>query len=140
METAPVFLGVMVVSVYVFLWVGMPILLTSWVRKRREMAVKCQIALTDAIHWRVGAVVSPVVETPLWGPWRVRIAMPLTAPAMVGTILAVTHAVLSACGPTDPDRYRIVLTPMQEFTPEEREHPTQRTAERWAGRGSMATA
>ena len=54
MGIPPILLGMLVVSVYAFLWIGIPILLTTWVRKQREEAIRLQIALTDAIHWEFG--------------------------------------------------------------------------------------
>jgi hypothetical protein len=133
MGIPPILLGMLLVSVYAFLWIGIPILLITWVRRRREEAIRLQIALTDAIHWELGAIASPVVENPLWGPRQVRIDAPLTQPAMVGRILAVTHAVLSAAEPTNPIRYRVTFTPTQTPSPGEGETRAGRSAERWAG-------
>ncbi len=140
MGTAPVLLGTMLVSTYALLWIGLPIALSAWFRRRREEAIKRQIALTDAIHWQIGAVVSPVVENPLWGPWRIRIAAPLGQPAVVGTILAVTQAVLSAGEATDSNRYRIILTPALDRTSEEQDGRGRKPAEGWLGKSSVAPA
>ena len=76
--------------------------------------------LTDAIDARLGPIVSPVVTKPLWGPWRVRIAMPLTRPAPLGRILAITHGVLSGIDRGNPGHYRIVLTPKERHPREGR--------------------
>jgi hypothetical protein len=133
MGIPPVLLGMLLVSMYAFLWIGVPILLTTWVRKRREEAIRLQIALTDAIHWEFGAIASPVVENPVWGPRQVRIDAPLSQPAMVGRILAVIHAVLSAAEPTNPIRYRVTFTPTQAPTSAEGESRAGRIAEKWAG-------
>ena len=103
MNPGSLLLAVAMVALYVFLWIGAPILLLGWLRSRRQEAIQRQIALTDAIDARLGPIVSPVVTKPLWGPWRVRIAMPLSRPVPVGRILAIAHGVLS-----DP----IVRTPM----------------------------
>ncbi|MCX5735218.1 MAG: hypothetical protein NTW68_12950 [candidate division NC10 bacterium] len=98
---------------YLFLWIGTPILLLDWFRSRRQEAIQRQIALTDAIDAQVGAIVSPVVTKPLWGPWRVRIAMPLTPPLPVGRILAIAHEVFSDIDRVNPGHYQIVLTPKE---------------------------
>jgi hypothetical protein len=81
-----------------------------WVKE----AIQRQIALTDAIDARLGSIVSPVVTKPLWGPWRVRIAMPLTRPMPVSRILAITHGVLSGIDRGNPGRYQVVLTPREK--------------------------
>jgi hypothetical protein len=113
METSHLLLAVAVVTLYVFVWIGAPILLADWYRSRRQEAVRRQIALTDAIDARLGAVVSPVVTKPLWGPWQVRIDMPLTRPVPVDRILAIAHEVLSSVDQVDPGRYQTVLTPKE---------------------------
>jgi hypothetical protein len=41
--------AVAMVAVYVFLWIGAPILLLGWLRSRRQEAIQRQIALTDAL-------------------------------------------------------------------------------------------
>jgi hypothetical protein len=106
--------AVAMVAVYVFLWIGAPILLLGWLRSRRQEAVQRRIALTDAIDARLGPIVSPVVTKPLWGPWRVRIAMPLTRPAPVGRILSIAHGVFSDVDRVSPGHYQIVLTPKEK--------------------------
>ena len=113
MNPSSLLLAAAMVALYVFLWIGAPILLLGWLRSRRQEAIQHQIALTDAIDARLGPIVSPVVTKPLWGPWRVRIAMPLTRPAPVARILAITHEVLSPPAGVSPDRYRIILTPRE---------------------------
>src|SRR5215471_3967578 len=69
--------------------------LVTWVERRRASAIARQITLTDAIAGELGAVVAPVVTKPLWGPWQIRIAVPLARPATVGTIIAIAHRVLA---------------------------------------------
>jgi hypothetical protein len=113
MNPSSLLLAVALVTLYVFLWIGAPILLLGWLRSRRQEAIQRQIKLTDAIDARLGSIVSPVVTKPLWGPWRVRIAMPLTRPAPVSRILAITHGVLSGIDRGNPGRYQVVLTPKE---------------------------
>jgi hypothetical protein len=113
MNPSSLLLAAAMVALYVFLWIGAPILLLGWLRSRRQEAIQRQIALTDAIDARLGPIVSPVVTKPLWGPWQIRIAMPLTRPVPVGRILAIAHEVLSGVDQVDPGRYQIVLTPKE---------------------------
>jgi hypothetical protein len=131
METALKLLSVAVVPLLVFLWIGGPILLTDWLRGRREEAVRHQVALTDAIDAELGSIVSPVVKKPVWGPWQILIAIPLARPAAVGKILALTHEVFSVTEGMTPDRYQIVLTPKQESMREEKMTRTSQPAVRW---------
>lgn len=49
MGTVQTLLGMAVASLLAFLWIGAPILLTTWLRKRRQETTQWQIALTDAI-------------------------------------------------------------------------------------------
>ena len=131
--------AVAIVTLYVFLWIGAPILLGGWLRSRRQEAIQRQIALTEAIDARLGSIVSPVVTKPLWGPWRVRIAMPLTRPVPVGRILAITHGVLSPLDGVSPDRYRIILTPRATTLRKQRRIRIGQPAGRWS-RENRATA
>ncbi len=124
---------VVVVSLYVMLWIGGPMLLMDWLRNRRQETIKRQIALTDAIDGRLGAIVAPVVKKPLWGPWQIQIAVPFARAAAVGKILAVAHEVLSVADRMNPGRYEIVLTPKQDPTHKERETRASHPAERWPG-------
>jgi hypothetical protein len=84
--------------------------LASWRDGRRHAAVARQIALTDAISEELGSIVAPFVEPALWGPWRVRIAVPLSRPMLVGRIVAIAGRVLARV----PGRHAIVLTAQEE--------------------------
>ncbi len=127
-----------VVPLYVFLWIGIPIVLADWLRKRRQETVKRQVALTEAIDGRLGAIVAPVVKKPLWGPWQVRLAVPFTQPAVVGRILAVVDEMLSASDPRLPDQYRILLTNREEPIRKKRETQAGRPAETWSRKAITA--
>jgi hypothetical protein len=83
-------------------------------QRRREAAVACQIALSDAIGGELGAIVAPTVRAPLWGPWRVAIAVPLARPATVGRILSIAHRVLASPDWPRVRRFELVLTPQEE--------------------------
>jgi len=139
MDTVLTWLGVAVVSLYGLLLVGGPMVLLDWFRSRRQEAIRRQIALTEEIDGELGAVVSPVVKKPLWGPWQIQIAVPFNRPATVGRILAVAHEVFSAADGTNQGRYRIVLTAKQEPNCKERETRPIQFRERWPGDTVAAT-
>lgn len=75
---------------------------------RRALARDRQIALTDAIHWELGAVAAPTVSR-LGRGWRVAMAVPLDRPAVVAAILRVTACHFSA--ERAAERLEIVLVP-----------------------------
>jgi len=131
-------LGMLVFWLFVFLWIGGPMVLLDWLRNRRKEAIRRQIALTEAIDSRLGAIVAPVVKKPLWGPWQIQIAVPFSRPATVGRILAVAHEVFSAADGTNPSRYRIVLTSKQDLIREERQVRASRSASQWPGEAVAA--
>jgi hypothetical protein len=83
--------------------------LAAWRDRRRQVAVARQIAVTDAIAWEMGAIVAPEVKPALWGPWELRIAVPLSRPLVVGRIVAIADCVLARI----PDRHEIVLVPQE---------------------------
>src|SRR5262245_2584656 len=76
-------------------------------RDRREVQAR-QVALTDSVHERLGAVAAPVVHRRRRG-WQVRIAVPFERPAVTAALLAI---VLEAFPPTGCDErlLEIVLT------------------------------
>ncbi len=124
-------LGILVFWLFVFLWIGGPMILMGWLQNRRQEAIRRQIALTEAIDSQLGAIVAPVVKKPLWGPWQIQIAVPFARPATVGRILAVAHEVLSVADRMNPGRYQIVLTPKPDSTRTERETDASHSAQRW---------
>ncbi len=126
-------LGMLVFWLFVFLWIGGPMILMGWLQNRRHEATRRQIALTEAIDSQLGAIVAPVVKKPLWGPWQIQIAVPFARPATVGRIIAVAHEVLSVADRMNPGRYQIVLTPKPDGTRGERETDASHSAERWPG-------
>jgi hypothetical protein len=86
------------------------LVLSDWRERRRHAAVARQIALTDAIANELGSIVAPLVEPSLWGPWQVRIAVPLSRPLLVGRIVAIASRVLAHV----PGAHAIVLTAQEE--------------------------
>jgi hypothetical protein len=106
--------GVLVVTLTPMVAVVALLELSAWFERRRAAAIARQITLTDAIAGELGAVVAPVVTKPLWGPWQIRIAVPLARPATVGTIIAIAHRVLALAERMSPGEYRIVLAPQED--------------------------
>ena len=75
--------------------------------RRRDVQAR-QIALTDSVHERLGAVAAPIV----WRRqrrWHVRIAVPFERPAVIEAVLAIVREMFA---PHDGDRrsLEIVLT------------------------------
>jgi hypothetical protein len=62
--------------------------------RARDARRERQVVITDAIHRELGAVVAPVVEAGVLGPWRLRIAVPLDRPALVGRVVAIARDAL----------------------------------------------
>lgn len=83
--------------------------LSRRIQRRREERVARQIALTDAIHWELGAIAAPTVTRRSGGGWRVSIAVPLERPAVVAAILRVTACHFAA--EKTAEQLEIVLTP-----------------------------
>jgi hypothetical protein len=97
-------LAAVTVTVTPFATVLALLLLAGALERRRRERTDRQVAVTDAIHRRLGAVVAPTVEAPIVGPWRLRIPVPLDRPALVSDVVATAHAAL---GPSRD--FRIVL-------------------------------
>ena len=72
-------------------------------RQRRQAEVLRQIALTDALHARLGALVAPVVR---WRhrAWQVAVAVPFDRPAIVAAVLATVQEVFGRV------RFEVVLS------------------------------
>lgn len=104
------------------------LMLVRRVERRRAEAVARQIALTDAIHRDLGAVVAPCVTRGRRGRWRVSIAVPFERPALVGAVLDIVRSAF-------PDRFDVVLTPRESRARLESRAPGRATARRspsWA--------
>ena len=82
------------------LWpVALVLALLQWAtraQRTREAALARQIALTDAVHRELGAVVAPTVSRGRRGAWRVAIAVPFSQPVVVATVLSIVHRELMA--------------------------------------------
>jgi hypothetical protein len=88
----------------------------EWIERRRQRMILCQVALTDAIHRELGAIVAPVVEKRLGGPWRAIMALPPSRFTAAPRLAAIALEVL---GPEDLRRQRVevVFRPWQEDPP-----------------------
>jgi hypothetical protein len=84
---------------------------TQRIQHARDEAGARQIALTDAIHRELGAVVAPSVVTRPWGAWQVLIPVPFTRPELVASVLSIAHDTVRRLDPRAADRVQIVLTP-----------------------------
>ena len=89
--------------------IGGPMVLADWMRTRRQAVIARQIALTDALDAQFGALLTPVVTKPLFGPCEVRIAVPPPGSPVLARIIAVTDAVFASVEGTRPMRYRMDL-------------------------------
>jgi hypothetical protein len=107
-------LAALVVLAIPFLVVTALLKLTERREDHRQLARDRQIALTDAIHWTLGAVAAPTVTRRLGGGWRVSIAVPLERPAVVAAILRVTACHFAV--EETAERLEIVLTPTSSLS------------------------
>ena len=82
--------------------------LTERRRQRRQAEVLRQIALTDALHARLGALVAPVVR---WRQhaWRVAVAVPFERPVVVTAVLATVQEMFGRVS------YEVVLSRQAEI-------------------------
>ena len=82
-------------------------------RARRDDAVSRQIAVTDALHRRFGAIVAPVVRSRGRG-WEIAVAVPFEQPAVVAGVLTSVAEVFGRAP------YEVVLQRQVESTPASR--------------------
>jgi hypothetical protein len=122
-----------VFALLLFVLGGGPMLAVDWLRKRRQQEVAQQIALTDAIDGQVGVVVAPVVRKPLFGPWEIRITVPVDQSTTVAKILSVVDGAFGGVVAAGSRPYRIFLTARPDSLREMRAPGTPRSATRWAG-------
>jgi hypothetical protein len=93
------------VAVVPFLWLAERI-----ERGRAEVRAR-QIRLTDAVHWRLGAIAAPMVVKRPWGRWEVRVALPFGRPEVVGPVVSILHETLASIDRRAAERAEIVVTP-----------------------------
>ena len=96
--------------------------LLDWANRagvRREEAIGRQIALTDALHRELGAVVAPVVAGSASRGWTVSVRVPLdgeseaveraTGEPLIGSIARITHELFRRLDDQESPRIRLVL-------------------------------
>jgi hypothetical protein len=86
------------------------LLVVGRVQRAREAEIGRQVAVTDAIHSELGAVVSPVVKRRFGRGWRIEIAVPFQRPAIVGRVVAIAHAAMLHADARAAGRVEVVLT------------------------------
>ena len=96
------FLGVLILTAPLIVLIAL-VRLAEWRQQRRQAEVRRQIALTDALHARLGALVAPVVR---WRhrAWQVAVAVPFERPAIVAAVVATVQEVFGR------GRYEVVLS------------------------------
>ena len=90
------------------------LLLAGRVQRGQQVRVAQQIAVTDAIHRELGAVVAPSLAKRLWGAPRLVIPAPLERPSMVAAVLTIAHRVLRGWDGAGTARIEIVVVPRPE--------------------------
>jgi len=91
--------------------------LSTWRQRTRLAEVARQIAVTDAIHTELGAIVSPVVRRRLWGHWQLTIPVPFDSPDTVKQVIETAYAAFDAADRAKPGRFEIVLSPQEQPVP-----------------------
>ena len=97
-----ILLAMLIVAAPLVAVVGFALLMERRQARRRH-EVREQIALTDALHARLGALVAPVVRR-RGRAWQVAVAVPFERPAALATVLATVDAMFG------PARYEVVLS------------------------------
>lgn len=91
--------------------------LANWRQRRRLEEIARQIAVTDAIHAELGAVVSPVARRTLWRGWRITIPVPLDRPDTIMQVVSAACRVFGTSERTSAGHFEIVLTPQERPVP-----------------------
>ena len=88
-------------------------------RSARVRLAECarQIAVTDAIHRELGAIVAPVVRRRFWGRWQLVIPVPFDDLDSVGRVVRAAYQGFDAPERAIPGRFEIVLSPQEKFVP-----------------------
>ena len=107
LETLVIIKTVLVVVALPMAGLAMLLLVVGRRERAREALIARQVAVTDAIHGELGAVVAPVITRGAGRGWRVAIAVPFESPAIVGRVVAIAHAAMLRDGASDLE---IVLT------------------------------
>ena len=99
------------------------LLLAAERRQRRvQSEVARQIALTDALHGRLGALLAPVVRR-RGGVWQVSVAVPVEDAGIVGVLLTTVDGVFGSSA------YELRLSRQEAPAPASRARRAARTVE-----------
>jgi hypothetical protein len=90
------------------------LLLAERLQRGNQTRVAQQIAITDAIHRELGAVVAPSMVKRPWGPLRLVIPAPLERPNVVADVLAIVHRVLRGWDGAAAKQIQIVVVPQSQ--------------------------
>lgn len=93
------------------------LLLAEAVQRRGAALAARQVAVTDAIHRELGAVVAPVAHRRGLGGWELRIAVPLERPDLVGAVTIAARRALARLDERGADAVPIVLLPQAAARP-----------------------
>jgi hypothetical protein len=100
-----------VVTVLPLVAVAGVLMLVERMHRVRGERVAWQIAVTDAIHRELGAVVAPSIDTRPWSRPRLVIPVPFDRPGLVASVLAIAHGVLLGWSGSAARRVEIVVVP-----------------------------
>jgi hypothetical protein len=84
------------------------------IERWREAAIWRQIALTDAIHAELGAVVAPEVRRTSADEWIVSVRVPMNREAIVSAVVRITRDLFHRLDRESPARLRVVLRPQDQ--------------------------
>src|SRR5262245_4548776 len=87
------------------------LLLVTRSQRAREALVAQQIAVTEAIHRELGAVVAPSMVKSTWGSPRLVIPIALEHPNLVAAVLRIADRVLRGWNGGAGRRLQIVVVP-----------------------------
>ena len=114
--------GIGFMALQILVVVAMLVIATRRDRRNQE-AIARQVAITDAIHREVGALVAPTVEPGPRGAWRLTIPVPFERPDVVASVVDIAYQTTrtldaearNARRPRTPARVtHIVLTPQED--------------------------
>lgn len=117
MQASMMVVGVVVLVLLAFVLFGGPMVLIDYLRSRRQRAIERQVALTDALDGRIGALVAPVVTKTFLGPWVIRLALPCVPSTAAAEMLSAVDEVFSGVEGKGALTYRLVLSTKPDSPP-----------------------
>lgn len=112
MSIQAVVAGIIMASPILAVWALLEV--ARRIERRREAAIARQIALTDAIHAELGAVVAPEVQRTSAGEWTVSVRVPMNREAIVSAIVRITRDLFHRLDGESPARLQVVLRPQDQ--------------------------